>query len=73
MRIQVEEFFQKMITVLVVLIINRTKGLISQNFTVLTLMMKLVFRERSLNIVIKKRRDQEFLMNIFVANAMNID
>lgn len=73
MRIQVEEFFQKMITVLVVLIINRTKGLISQNFTVLTLMMKLVFRERSHNIVIKKRRDQEFLMNIFVANAMNID
>lgn len=73
MRIQAEEFFQKMITVLVVPIINRTKGLISQNFTVLTLMMKLVFRERSLNIVIKKRRDQEFLMNIFVANAMNID
>lgn len=73
MRIQAEEFFQKMITVLVVPLINRTKGLISQNFTVLTLMMKLVFRERSHNIVIKKRRDQEFLMNIFVANAMNID
>lgn len=74
MRILAEEFFQKMITDLVVPIIcSHTKGLISQSFTVLTSMMKLLYKKRNLNIAIKKRRGQEFSMNIFVENAMSTD